>query len=172
VTVLHIVAAMLMGAGFAAQVSMLSAMGSLRGPFESTWVSLVATVAGFTFLMAARAMAGMSITLPTPFQNPVVFILIAAFGAVALGVLIRGIPAYFAITGLFAIPLLVGAAYLGPRLGVGLYLSSVIAGQLITSVLFDHVGAFGVPVHRVGVTRATGVVALMLGVALIRGIKA
>ena len=171
-TVLHIFAAMLMGAGFAAQVSMLSAMGGLRGPFEATWVSLVATVAGFTFLMAARSVAGTPIALPAPFQSPVVYVLIAAFGAVGLGILVRGIPAYFAITGLFAIPLLVGAAYLGPRLGVGLYLSSVIAGQMICSVVLDHIGAFGVPVHRFGAARATGVVALMLGVALIRGFKA
>jgi hypothetical protein len=69
VSVLYIVGAMLIGAGFAVQVSMISAMGRLRGPFEATWVSLVATVAGFTMLMTARALAGQTIELPQPFKR-------------------------------------------------------------------------------------------------------
>ena len=36
-TVLSILGAMLTGAGFAAQASMISAMGQLRGSFEATW---------------------------------------------------------------------------------------------------------------------------------------
>jgi len=171
VTVLYIAVAMLIGAGFAAQVSMISAMGSLRGSFEATWISLLATVAGFTFLMFVRAVAGDAIALPVPFRTAFVYGLIAAVAAVGLGVVVRGIAPYFAITGLFAIPLLIGAGFLGPRLGVGLYLSSVIAGQLICSVVLDHVGAFGIPVRRVDVARMAGVAALVLGVALVRGIK-
>jgi putative inner membrane exporter YdcZ len=170
-TVLSIGAAMLMGAGFATQASMISAMGVLRGPFEATWVSLVATIAGFTLLMSVRAAIGAVITLPAPFQKAFVYGLIAAAAAVGLGVLVRGIPAYFAITGLFAIPLLIGAGFLGPRIGVGLYLSSVIAGQLTCSVVLDHIGAFGIPVHRIDVVRVAGIAALILGVTLIRGVK-
>ncbi len=169
--VLYIVAAMFIGAGFSRQVSLISAMGGVRGSFEATWVSLIATVAGFTLLMTARAVAGATIALPAPFQKAVVYALIAAGAAVGLGVLVRGIPPYFAITGLFAIPLLIGAGFLGPRLGVGLYLSSVIAGQLICSVVLDHIGAFGIPVHRVDIVRVAGIAALILGVPLIRGIK-
>jgi bacterial/archaeal transporter family-2 protein len=171
VTVLSISAAMLMGAGFAVQASMISAMGSLRGSFEATWVSLIATVAGFTLLMTARALAGGTIALPVPFRGAGVYGLIAAGAAVGLGVMVRGIPAYFAVTGLFAIPLLIGAGFLGPRLGVGLYLSAVIAGQLACSVVLDHVGAFGIPVHRIDAIRLAGVAALILGVVLVRGIK-
>ena len=107
-TVLSIAAAMLTGAGFAAQASMISAMGQLRGSFEATWVSLIATVAGFTLVMTARAVAGVDIDLPTPFHRAYVYAVIAVGGAVGLFLLVRGIPSYFAITGLFAIPLLVG----------------------------------------------------------------
>jgi transporter family-2 protein len=167
----YIIAAMLMGAGFSAQVSMISAMGRLRGPFEATWVSLIATVAGFTLVMAARAAGGASIALPAPFQSAAVYAFVAAGAGVGLALLVRGIPPYFAITGLFAIPLLVGAGHLGPRLGVGLYISSVIAGQLMCSVVLDHLGAFGIPVHRVDLARVAGIGALMVGVALIRGVS-
>ena len=158
-TALYIAAAMLTGAGFAAQASMISAMGQLRGSFEATWVSLIATV------------AGVDIELPAPFHRAYVYAVIAIGGAAGLFLLVRGIPSYFAITGLFAIPLLVGAAFLGPRLGIGLYLGSVIAGQLTCSVALDHVGAFGVPVHRVDLSRVAGVAALLVGVVLVRGIR-
>lgn len=170
-TFLYIAAAMLIGAGFATQVSMISAMGRLRGSLEATWVSLIATVAGFTLLMTVRAVAGANIALPPPFTKAAIYALIAAGAAVGLGVMVRGIAPYFAITGLFAIPILIGAGFLGPRLGVGLYLSSFIAGQLICSVVLDHIGAFGIPVHRVDLLRIAGIAALVLGVTLIRGIK-
>jgi bacterial/archaeal transporter family-2 protein len=84
--------------------------------------------------------------------------------------MVRGIAPYFAVTGLFAVPLLIGAGFLGPRLGVGLYLSSVIAGQLICSVVIDHFGAFGIPAHHFDLARAAGIGALVIGVVLIRGI--
>src|SRR5260370_30617600 len=159
--------AMLMGACFGMQVSMLSAMARVRGPFEATWLSLVATVAGFAVVMTARTVGDGDVVLPAPFRRPIPFAVIAAIGVVGVAVVVRGLPWYFLFTGLLAIPLLVSAGYLGPRLGVGLYLSSVIAGQLICSVVLDHIGAFGIPVHRVGASRLVGIGALVAGVALI-----
>lgn len=170
-TLAYIGMALLLGLGFATQVTMISAMGRLRGPLEATWVSLIGTVAGFTVIMAARTAAGTGLLLPFPFARPLVYTAVAALSALCLVLLLKGIAPYFAITGLFAIPLLVGAGFLGPRIGVGLYISSVIAGQLIGSVVLDHLGAFGTPVHRIDGVRVAGIGALLLGVALIRGIK-
>jgi transporter family-2 protein len=84
---------------------------------------------------------------------------------------VRGIAPYFALAGLLAIPLLVGAGFLGPQLGIGLYLSSVVAGQLICSVALDHVGAFGIAVRHVDAGKILGVAALLVGVLLIRGVR-
>ena len=170
-TVAYIAMALLLGVGFATQVTLISAMGRLRGPLEATLVSLVATVAGFTVTLAARAAAGAPLVLPSPFSRPFVYVAAAALSTASLVLLLRGIAPYFAVTGLFAIPLLVGAGFLGTRIGVGLYISSVIAGQLIGSVVLDHIGAFGTPSHHIDGLRVAGIGALLLGVALIRGIK-
>jgi transporter family-2 protein len=163
--------ALLMGVGFATQVTMLSAMGKLRGPLEATWLSLVGTVAGFTLIMALKAALGAVPVLPRPFARPLVFVVVAAFAVVGAVLLVKGIAPYFAFTGLLAIPLLVSASFLGPRIGVGLYLSSVIAGQLIGSAALDHIGAFGTTVHRIDAMRVAGIGALLIGVVLIRGVR-
>lgn len=164
----YMAAALLIGVGFAMQVAMISAMGRLRGPLEGTWVSLVATIAGFTLIMAGKA-TGAAPLLPAPFTRPGVYLLIAGLASAALCLLLKGIAPYFAVTGLFPIPLLVGAGFFGPRLGVGLYLSCVIAGQLMGSVALDHFGAFGTTVHRIDAARLAGIAALLAGVLLIRG---
>jgi transporter family-2 protein len=81
---------------------------------------------------------------------------------------VRAIPFSWWLGGLF------GAAYLGaaililPRLGVATVFALVVTGQLLCSLLFDHYGLFGVPVHALDVRRALGAVLLVSGVALIR----
>ncbi len=167
----YIALALVIGVGFSTQVTMLSAMGRLRGPLEATWLSLLGTVAGFTLIMALKSRVGPALVLPAPFTRPLVYAVTAVFACVGLVLLLKGIAPYFAFTGLIAIPLLVSAGFLGPRLGVGVYLSCVIAGQLMGSVVLDHVGAFGTTVHRIDAMRAAGVAALLVGVVLIRGVR-
>lgn len=60
------------------------------------------------------------------------------------------------------------AVLLARRLGAALLSAVGILGQLVASVLIDHYGWFGTPVHRVSAARAVGVVLLTIGVALIR----
>lgn len=163
--------AIMVGVGFAIQVSLISAMSRLRGPLEATLLSLVGTIAGFTLLIGVRAAFGTALHLPSPFDRAILYVVVAGFSLLCLGLLLKGIAPHFAITGLFAIPLLVGAGFFGPRIGVGLYISAVIAGQLIGSVALDHFGAFGITAHRLDGMRVAGIGTLLLGVALIRGIK-
>jgi transporter family-2 protein len=69
---------------------------------------------------------------------------------------------------------LLGAAYivlsaaLARQLGAALLLALVIAGQVIVSILIDHYGWFGAPVHRLSLARGIGAMLLVAGVALIR----
>lgn len=69
---------------------------------------------------------------------------------------------------------LMGAVYillsivLVPRLGAALLLASVVVGQLAASILIDHHGWLGAPVHRLSVARVLGAVLLVVGIALIR----
>jgi transporter family-2 protein len=69
---------------------------------------------------------------------------------------------------------LFGAAYLAiaivllPRIGAATLIALVVAGQLLSSLLCDHFGWFGVPVHTLDAPRAAGALLLLAGVALIR----
>ncbi|MFL2640321.1 MAG: DMT family transporter [Dehalococcoidia bacterium] len=168
--ILYIVFSILIGSGMAVQVTMISAMSRIRGPLEATWLSLMATVMGVAALMAYRAFNGV-LVIPSPFNRILLVAGISIVAAASLLLVLRGLPFYYFITGLFAIPLLVGAGYLGPKIGIGLFVTATIAGQVIGSVLLDHLGAFGLPIHRVDIIRGAGVITLLLGVALIRGLK-
>jgi transporter family-2 protein len=69
---------------------------------------------------------------------------------------------------------LFGAAYLAiaivllPRIGAAALVTVVIAGQLLCSMLCDHFGWFGVPIHPLDARRIAGALLLVFGVALIR----
>ena len=132
---------------------------------------LTATVVGFSLLLLYRTIIGPTLVFPQPFERPVVWTALFVLALAVLVFVVRGMPPYFALAGLAAVPLLVGAEFFGPKIGIGLYMSAVIAGQLTGSVLLDHVGAFGSPVYRIDAERAVGVAALVLGVVLVRRIR-
>jgi transporter family-2 protein len=60
------------------------------------------------------------------------------------------------------------AVILTPRLGAAVTFGLVITGQLIASVVLDHFGWLGIPVHQINVPRVLGVLLLMAGVVLVR----
>jgi transporter family-2 protein len=94
---------------------------------------------------------------------------IALVASVILAFATKGIPAYLGLTGLLAVPYLLAASFLSPRIGVGLFLAAIIAGQLLGGVVLDHVGAFGASPRPVDLPRLLGIAALIAGVVLIRG---
>jgi transporter family-2 protein len=55
-----------------------------------------------------------------------------------------------------------------PKLGAATVLALLVAGQMIGSIVFDHYGLLGVPVHSVNLSRILGALLLMAGVLLIR----
>jgi transporter family-2 protein len=55
-----------------------------------------------------------------------------------------------------------------PRLGAATVIALLVAGQMIGSLVFDHFGILGVPVHHLTGLRLLGAGFLMAGVALIR----
>lgn len=54
-----------------------------------------------------------------------------------------------------------------PRIGPTSWVSLIVAGQLVTSLIIDHYGLMSMPVHSIGLIRIVGVVLLMTGVTLI-----
>jgi len=69
---------------------------------------------------------------------------------------------------------LIGAIYiaavvvLAPRLGAGTLIDAVVGGQMVASVVLDHFGWAGFPVHPVSVLRLLGAALVILGVAFIQ----
>lgn len=67
-----------------------------------------------------------------------------------------------------------GAFYIGvsillvPRLGAATFVGLLVGGQMMSSVLFDHYGWFGVAQRPVGLSRLLGSVLLIVSVILIR----
>ena len=163
--------AMLLGMGGALQVGLLGAMSRQRGSIEGVWVSILGSVMVLALVFTVQSLRGYKLSLPPPYDSWVPFAAVFAATGILLALAIAGLPLFFVITGMLAAPYLIGASYLAPKLGVGLFLGSIIAGQLLCGLLLDHIGAFGTQPRPVDAMRLLGAGALLLGVILIRGFR-
>jgi bacterial/archaeal transporter family-2 protein len=55
-----------------------------------------------------------------------------------------------------------------PRLGAATFVALLVAGQMLSSVFFDHYGLFGVVQRPANLSRLLGSVLLIVSVILIR----
>ena len=60
------------------------------------------------------------------------------------------------------------STFIAPQLGATTMLALILAGQIVASVLFDHFGLLGYPLHPLNLQRALGLLLLIAGVLLIR----
>lgn len=164
----YLLFAVTIGFGSAVQTGLIGSLARNRGPTEAAWISLLATLCGLAVIFSARALAGNPASLPSPLNGFAPFVVIAVLGGMAMVVSLRGIGPHYAITGLFGFAYLVAAGFLAPRLGIALFASAVTAGTLIGSVALDHVGAFGLDAQRVSAVKVMGLIALIIGVVLVR----
>jgi transporter family-2 protein len=77
-------------------------------------------------------------------------------------------PAWAWLGGLCGATIVVMAMLTAPRLGASLVFGSLIAGQIGGSVVLDHFGWAGYPVHPLSATRTLGLCALVVGLVLIK----
>jgi transporter family-2 protein len=70
--------------------------------------------------------------------------------------------------GLFGATYIALSILLLPKLGAATVIALMVAGQLAGSLVFDHFGLLGIPVHPVSAVRVAGAVLLLAGVVLIR----
>ncbi len=80
----------------------------------------------------------------------------------------NSIPKWAWLGGVCAAYYLIASLVALPKLGATAVFSLVIAGQLITALILDSTGAFGVPQLGLGSTRIIGIVLLLAGVVLIQ----
>ena len=68
----------------------------------------------------------------------------------------------------------IGACYIiatvvaTPKIGIAVFLVTVIGGQLFTSALLEHHGWLGTPVRHFDLTKALGLVLVLIGIFLIK----
>jgi uncharacterized membrane protein YdcZ (DUF606 family) len=165
---LYLCLAVLVGVGAATQSALLAAMGRDKGPYEGTWINMLAAIGGLSLLFVLREFFGRSPDLPAPFRNGAVFAVVVVLVGVALTISVRGLDPVYAITGLFAIAYLLGIGYGAPRIGIALFIAGVMLGQLAGALAFDHAGVFGLEVHRASITRIAGLGVVLAGALIVR----
>ena len=165
---LYLSLAILVGIGAATQSALLAAMGRDKGPYEGTWINMLAAIGGLAVLFAIRGVAGRTPMLHAPFNQPAAFAIVVALAGIALAISVRGINPAFAVTGLFAIAYLLGIGYGAPKIGIALFVAGVTVGQLAGALAYDHVGAFGLAVHQASVMRIAGLGVVLGGVLIVR----
>lgn len=168
-TLIFILITIGLGATQSLQVALLGFMGRLRGPAESSFVSILGTLTALSLALAVQASADKAVALPALFTNPWITGGIALVAGGILAMATHGIPALLGLTGFIAAPYLFAASSISSKLGVGLFLACVITGQLLAAITLDHVGAFGTTPRPVDFFRVVGVIALLAGVVLIKG---
>jgi uncharacterized membrane protein YdcZ (DUF606 family) len=167
---LYIVLSFAVGFGAAFQIGMLGKLQDERGTFEASWVSMLGSLGALTVTMVVLGLTKIDPpSLPSPFNKTLVFALVCLVAAAALAISVRGVHPSLAMTGLFGFFYVLSAAFLAPRIGVGLFLATSTAGTLVGGLGMDHYGAFGTQVIRIDALKVAGLAFLMLGVVLIKG---
>ena len=136
------------GAAVATQIAINAHLGAVTG--SALWAAnisfAVSMIAGLVGLGAAILLGEI------PLPNPAVWTA----------------PSWIWLGGLGGATYVLLAILLTHRLGAAVLSAAGIVGQLSTSLLIDHYGWFGVPVHRISAMRLMGVALLTLGVVLLR----
>ena len=146
-TNLYILFAIAAGAGVAAQAVINSRLRFILG--APIWAASTQFIVGFFVLMVLAAATRQS--LPS-------------------GAAIARAPWWMWTGGLFGASFIYMSVVATPRLGAALMLSASIVGQLGAALVIDHFGVFGTEVLPISAMRLVGVVLLVAGVILIRGI--
>ncbi len=97
----------------------------------------------------------------------IVLILVMRDGVPSIAAISRT-PWFYWTGGFFGAVFIALGIFLLQKLGAATFISLLIAGQMLGSLIFDHYGLFGLPQHPADATRLIGAVMLVGGVALIR----
>jgi bacterial/archaeal transporter family-2 protein len=147
-TNLYLLAMVTAGAAVATQIAINARLGMVTG--SALWTANISFAVTMLIGIAALVIA---LLLGSPAPST------AALAAA---------PRWIWLGGVGGASYVVMAIVLADRLGAALLSAAGILGQLGLSLLIDHYGWFGMPVHRLSSLRLVGLALLIAGVALIR----
>ena len=87
--------------------------------------------------------------------------------APALGAAAQG-PAWWWLGGVSGVAYITAALILTPKLGAASFIVSVIAGQMLASLLIDHYGLMGLAPKPAGGWRVAGIALILLGMVVVQ----
>jgi transporter family-2 protein len=139
---------------------------------------ILAILAGFCLPTQAGINSRLNLWAHSPILAAAISFAVGTAGLVVYAVILRiPLPAMSSLketpwwiwTGGFLGAFLVAATVvLAPRLGAASMIALIVTGQMAASVLLDHFGLIGYPVHPINVWRVCGALMLVGGVVLIR----
>lgn len=130
--------------------------------------------------MAVPVMAGMNAGFGLKLQSPMGAVAVLCFAAFcfALAVLVFSqkpnwagaaeIPKAFYLGGGLFVFYIASITLAAPRIGLGNAIFLVLLGQIVSAVLIDHFGLFGMTETKVSVSRVGGIVLMVAGIYLAR----
>jgi len=87
--------------------------------------------------------------------------------APALGAAAQG-PAWWWLGGVAGVVYITAALVLTPKLGAASFIVSVIAGQMLASLLIDHYGLMGLTPKPAGAWRIVGILLILVGMVVVQ----
>jgi transporter family-2 protein len=143
------------------------------------WLLLLTALAAGMLL---PVQAGVNATLRTLAGHPIaaaaIQFIVATIALLAVFIILRAplpdfgrltsAPWWVWIGGLFGANYIVVAILLAPRLGATTLLAMTVLGQMLISLILDHYGLLGFPIHPVNAWRVAGAALLLAGVGLIQ----
>jgi bacterial/archaeal transporter family-2 protein len=139
---------------------------------------LAAILVGLLLPVQAGVNAQLRLALVHPLSTAFISFLV---GTVALGALVLlgryplplaraagVVPPWQWTGGLLGALYIFAAVVLAPRLGAATLIASVVAGQMVGSIVLDHFGWVGFQVHELNPARLLGALLVIAGVILVR----
>jgi transporter family-2 protein len=144
--------------------------------YSGIWI-LFALMIGLLIPFQGILTAHLSKNLGHPFGSAfinfcggtIIFIIAIALSKTPLPPLkkVTSIPWYLFTGGLVGSFFILGALFLLPKLGATLFFGQVVLGQLLMTIILDHFGILGLPVHKIDFFRIVGIIFLIIGSSLI-----
>ena len=131
---------------------------------------------GFVLTLHLAMNARVGVMVKNPRMGNAVFWTIGAITAILIGLSgwdstvftrLKEVPVWLLTAGAMGGALVFGIAWTMPQLGAGTSFVLMIAGQVISGMLFSHYGLLGSPVEPVTIIKIIGVVLLVAGAAIV-----
>ncbi len=136
----------------------------------------VMLVIGFVLTLHLSMNAQVGAIVKNPRMANSLFWIIGACAALIIGLTdwdpaffanLKQVPVWLLTAGVMGGCLVFGIAYTIPKLGAGPAITLMIAGQIISGMLFSHFGLLGSPVEPISMAKLGGAVLLIAGVVII-----